>query len=227
MNTTGNHAGTAPRLAAIAVGIALLASCASDTSAGSTTTTSTTTTSDTTIAGTDTVDVAAGATYTISAGDTLSDIAARAGVSVADIVDANGWSDGSGHSIFPGDVIMLPLGASTPAPRPAAPATPSTSADSPATTTPAASTIPFDENGALACDGAALRDAIGDPDFVTFDEISCADGWAGAGYIDVDSVYRPVIFKAEGQRWVLQDWSTVCDLNPDMSPAAQLYCPGG
>ena len=72
-----------------------------------------------------------------------------------------------------------------------------------------------------------MQAAIGDPDFVTFDEISCADGWAGAGYIDSENFYTPVILKAEGDRWVLQDWSTVCDRNPDMSPAAQIYCPGG
>lgn len=114
-----------------------------------------------------------------------------------------------------------------PAPPQVAPGTPVESAETRSTTPPTVGDTPLDENGALACDGQAMKDAIGDPDFVTFDEISCANGWAGAGYIDTANVYTPVILKAEGQRWVLQDRSTVCDLNPDMSPAAQTYCPGG
>lgn len=50
-------------------------------------------------------------TYAIVTGDTLSGIAARAGVSLDDLVAANGWSDGADHSIFPGDAVRLPAGA--------------------------------------------------------------------------------------------------------------------
>lgn len=59
----------------------------------------------------------AGAVYTIVAGDTLSGIAGRAGVSLEELIVANGWSDGSAHLIVPGDRIVLPAGAQTPAPR--------------------------------------------------------------------------------------------------------------
>jgi hypothetical protein len=38
----------------------------------------------------------------------LSGIAAGHGVSLSELVDANDWSDGSDHAIFPGDVIALP-----------------------------------------------------------------------------------------------------------------------
>jgi LysM repeat protein len=60
------------------------------------------------------IDPVDSAGYTIVAGDTLSAIAARAGVSLSDLVDANGWPDGSDHLILPGDVIALPQGASAP-----------------------------------------------------------------------------------------------------------------
>ncbi len=68
---------------------------------------------------TDPVDFAG---YTVVAGDTLSAIADRAGVSLSDLVDANGWPDGSDHLILPGDVIALPQGARPPgsAPPPSA-----------------------------------------------------------------------------------------------------------
>ena len=49
--------------------------------------------------------------YTIASGDTLSGIAQRAGVSLDDLVAANGWSDGANHLIVPGDVLELPAGA--------------------------------------------------------------------------------------------------------------------
>lgn len=88
MKITRHHARIAPCLAAIVVGITLLTSCSSDDTA---------TVSD---------------TYTINAGDTLSDVAGRAGVSLTDLVAANGWSDGSDHLIIPGDVIKLPQGTS-------------------------------------------------------------------------------------------------------------------
>lgn len=112
MKTTNHHARTAPRIAAIAIGIALFASCGS--TEGTTT---------------DAVAAADSAGYTIVAGDTLSGIADRAEVSVADIVTANGWSDGSDHLILPGDVIKLPQGTSAAPANPAVPAATTKSAD--------------------------------------------------------------------------------------------------
>ena len=47
-------------------------------------------------------------TYVVDSGDTLSGIAAGYGLSLSELVDANEWSDGSDHAIFPGDVIALP-----------------------------------------------------------------------------------------------------------------------
>ena len=47
-------------------------------------------------------------TYVVAAGDTLSGIAAGHGLSLSELVDANEWTDGSDHAIFPGDVIALP-----------------------------------------------------------------------------------------------------------------------
>jgi LysM repeat protein len=216
MRITGRHLSSARRVAAAVLCAALLASCsASETppSAGS---------------GTVEVAFAAGsATYTITAGDTLSGIAARAGVSLTALVDANGWPDGTDHFIQPGDVITLPEGASTPSPAPAASAGTAGTAPAVSTTAPDAGATPIDENGFLACDGAAIRAAIGDPDFVSFDEVGCENGWAGAGYVDSENFYTPVILKAEGRRWVLQEWTTVCDQYPDMPNQAKLYCPGG
>lgn len=226
MTITDQPAGIAPRLAAVAIGIALLGACSSSDSAGVDTTTTvestTTVAPSTTVESTTTVDggvAAATGSYTIVAGDTLIGIAERAGVSVDDLVAANGWTDGTDHAIFPGDVITLPAGASTPAP--------ATSAGAASTTTAAAGSTPLDESAALDCAGEALLDALGDPDFVSFDEISCADGWAGVGYFVDGNAFKSAIFRAEGGRWVLQDYATVCDEFPDISPAAQVYCPGG
>ena len=92
--TAGAHAAVSRRMVSIAIGIALLVSCSS---------TETSSVADT---------APDQATYTIDAGDTLSGIAARAGVSVADLVTANDWPEGIDHLLLPGDVIELPLGSS-------------------------------------------------------------------------------------------------------------------
>jgi LysM repeat protein len=55
--------------------------------------------------------VAVGSTYTVDAGDTLSGIAASYGLTLDELIAANGWTDGAEHAIFPGDVVELPAGA--------------------------------------------------------------------------------------------------------------------
>jgi LysM repeat protein len=103
------------RIVVVAIGLAVLAACstADDSSADSVAPPES-------VVATDPVGAAG---YTVVAGDTLSAIAGRAGVSLSDLVDANGWPDGSDHLILPGDVIALPQGARAPgsAPPPAAP----------------------------------------------------------------------------------------------------------
>lgn len=53
-------------------------------------------------------DASTGGTYTVKAGDYLSGIAAKTGTTVNAIIEANGWSDGIDHKLFPGDKIKLP-----------------------------------------------------------------------------------------------------------------------
>lgn len=215
MNTT-HGCGPITCIAAIALVIGSLSSCADDAATAA---------PDGTAVGE--APASDAATYTIAAGDTLSGIATRADVSLDALVDANGWTDGADHLIMPGDVVVLPDGATTPLSLPATPTPTPATVVTVSTTTPPTDDTQIDANGFLSCDGAAIITAIGDPDFVTFDEIGCENGWAGGGYIDSETVYRPVILRAEGERWVLQDLSTVCDRYPDMPVQAKLYCPGG
>ncbi|BAN01451.1 LysM peptidoglycan-binding domain-containing protein [Ilumatobacter coccineus] len=117
MNTTRLHAG---QVAAFAVGLALLASCGSD---GSTSLDTVAVVGDAAddlaAAGDDATESAEVVeavvvdlpTYTIVAGDTLSGIAERAGITLGDLVAANDWADGIDHLLQPGDVILLPQGA--------------------------------------------------------------------------------------------------------------------
>lgn len=56
------------------------------------------------------------ATYVVAAGDSVYGIAERAGVAPTDLVSANGW-DGVDHLIVPGDVVILPTGATAVIPR--------------------------------------------------------------------------------------------------------------
>ena len=81
------------------------------TSTDSTTTTvaGSTATTDGSSTGTSTTIASAGGTYTVQAGDFLSGIAAKTGTTVDAIVEANGWTDGSAHAIFPGQVIKMPV----------------------------------------------------------------------------------------------------------------------
>ena len=55
-----------------------------------------------------TVGAGEGGTYVVKAGDALSLIASRNGTTMQAIVDANGWTDGITHPLFPGDSIKLP-----------------------------------------------------------------------------------------------------------------------
>jgi LysM repeat protein len=71
---------------------------------------------------------AASGSYTIVRGDTLSSIAGAHGVSTASLLGANGLSWSS--IIYPGQVLSLPGGASTTAPRAAAPSAPASTAGS-------------------------------------------------------------------------------------------------
>lgn len=47
-------------------------------------------------------------TYTVEAGDYLYSIAQKFDTTPQAIAEANGWSDGVNHAIFPGDVIKIP-----------------------------------------------------------------------------------------------------------------------
>jgi LysM repeat protein len=60
--------------------------------------------------------------YTIVAGDSLIAIAETAGVTLDELIAANGWPDGSDHLILPGDVITLPPRTSGDGASPAPPA---------------------------------------------------------------------------------------------------------
>lgn len=85
----------------------------STTKAGATTTTkagATTTTKPgtTTQAGSGSTVAGGTTTYTVVANDTLTGIAKKFGTTAQAIVTANGWKDGTGHHINPGDVIKLP-----------------------------------------------------------------------------------------------------------------------
>ena len=75
---------------------------------GGATPTATTTKSATPAQTTTTVNVAAGGTYVVADGDTLSRIATKNGTTIAAIVAVNGWTDGSSHLIYKGLKIKLP-----------------------------------------------------------------------------------------------------------------------
>jgi LysM repeat protein len=68
------------------------------------------------------VDASTG-TYTVSGGDSVYAIANKFGLTPEQLAAINGWADGIGHTILPGDVISVVAGASAPA-APADPAAP-------------------------------------------------------------------------------------------------------
>ena len=104
---------------------------------------------------------------------------------------------------------------------------------SPATTAaPAPTTEVPDGGGPATCDVASVAEVIGGDLTAVFD-LTCVDGWVAAYYTDNKGISRPVILKAEGQVWILQDWNAVCEGDP-MVPgdiavpeSLRVYCPGG
>ena len=62
----------------------------------------------TAVATTTTFDASTGGSYKVVAGDYLGGIAKKTGATVDGIVAANGWADGAGHVIIPGQTIKLP-----------------------------------------------------------------------------------------------------------------------
>lgn len=92
-------------------------------------------------------------TVVVASGDSLSAIAAAASVSLADLLNANSWSDGAAHVIHPGDVVVLPVDAALPAPRPTTAAT----AVAPAATS-LASTVAAESGGYRSVGPDALLD---------------------------------------------------------------------
>jgi LysM repeat protein len=65
------------------------------------------------------VDASTG-TYTVSSGDSVYGIANTFGLTPEQLAAINGWPDGIGHTIVPGDVISVVAGASATAAAPAA-----------------------------------------------------------------------------------------------------------
>ena len=125
MSFASHRSGAVRRTVAIGVGVVLFVSCggtAVDDLVDSAEATSVATGPAT--AGSD--------TYAIVAGDTLSGIAERAGISLSGLVAANEWADGADHLILPGDVIDLPAGVSVAAPTSAPAQQPAAVTDEPA-----------------------------------------------------------------------------------------------
>ena len=126
-------------------------------------------------------------TYVVVAGDTLSGIARRAGVTIDAIARSNSWADGAAHAIFPGDIVRLPADAkpiasptvtTTSAPT----ATPTTIASADTSTT-AASNSTFDLYTVVANDYLA---GIAAKYSTTVAAIVAANGWTdGAGHLIV------------------------------------------
>lgn len=112
---------------------------------------------------------APGATYIVVAGDTVSGIAARAGISAKSLGAQNGWSDGANHAIFPGDAVKLPANA-----KPVAPPAGSTTTSPESTSTTVASTGTFDLYTVVANDYLA---GIAAKKGTTVAAIVAANGW--------------------------------------------------
>ncbi len=119
-------------------------------------------------------------TYLVVAGDTLSGIARRAGVTMQAIATSNSWADGTAHAIFPGDVVRLPADA-TPIASPTV--TTISAPPSAATSSTAASDGAFETYTVVANDYLA---GIAAKYSTTVAAIVAANGWAdGAGHLIV------------------------------------------
>jgi N-acetylmuramoyl-L-alanine amidase len=104
-----------------------------------------------------------GSSYTVTAGDTLSAIAARHGVRLSEVLGWNGLNMGS--IIYPGQKIRLGAGSPAPvpaAPAPAAPAPAAPAAPAPATTGGSYTVVAGDTLGAIAArHGVRLSEVLG------------------------------------------------------------------
>jgi len=166
-------------------------------------------------------------TYTIDSGDTLSGIADRSGVPLADVIAANAWTDGSNHLIIPGDVIKLPSGAN---PTPPEPSESVRTATRPATAATAPGSSPAADTGdapsgkqAAPCDALVIIEAIGDPT-VDYADAWCENGWAWMNPNNYGEVPTPSILKSQNGVWVLQDRTTVCDPATSLPWPVPAYC---
>ena len=118
-----------------------------------------------------------GSTYTVVANDTVYGIARRYGLSADALAQFNGWSDGSAHSIYPGDDVAIPKGAT-------ASATPTTSATAASTTTAAptstgaATTVAPGPGGTYLVVAGDYLTAIAAKTGTTVSAIVAANGWA-------------------------------------------------
>jgi LysM repeat protein len=100
-------------LATLAMAAMLVSGCSSAQDAPADTIGKTTAPSTTSLASAP-AETAPATTYIVVSGDSLSAIAAAASVSLTELVSANPWSDGAAHVIHPGDVVLLPNGATLP-----------------------------------------------------------------------------------------------------------------
>ena len=128
-----------------------------------------------------------GVTYVVVAGDTLTGIARRAGVTISAIAKSNSWTDGTAHAIFPGDVVKLPADA-----KPIATPTVTTTSAPPATSTTIASaptSTTVVSGGAFELYTVVTNDylaGIAAKYATTVAAIVAANGWAdGAGHLIV------------------------------------------
>ena len=110
-----------------------------------------------------------GGTYTVAANDTVYGIARKHGISADALADLNGWSDGSAHSIYPGDKVTVPDGA-----------TATTAAAGAATSTSAAtaSTVPAGTGATYVVVEGDYLSLIAKKNVTTIDAIVKANGWA-------------------------------------------------
>lgn len=89
-----------------------------------------------------------GRVYRVRRGDALPLIADRYGITVAELVDYNDWSDGRFHAIFPGDQVRIPPGADEPEPEVEEVSDPDPNSDD------GLGTMPPPEDGPICPDGS-------------------------------------------------------------------------